>query len=424
MNILHLLHDPLEELSKVLARLGQQWTAVLGLPVALAVVLVYGLPRLARRAGAAQDARLLREAGLLALGWGGVDLALTAGLPLLRLSYAPVRTAFFMLLWGRTGISGAGTALAVASVLAGRDLPPGGRRLIARGLWAMHAAMALVLVYATYVGGARLRPTRARLAFPGHTPGAPPLHLRLAQISDIHMERLSRRDEAMVALLREARPDLILLTGDFINIDYYDVRAYEDLRALLSAVSALNPPLGVYACLGNVDPPKLTGTLLESAGVHLLVDTAVTLPVDGRRVQILGAATSRGHRWEYDLPHFQAAVAAADAQGTPDFRLLLYHTPDFVPQAARAGVDLYLCGHTHGGQIRLPLVGALRTGSRFGKRYVIGLNRLPNGGYIHTNRGLGFEGMSLPRIRTLCPPEVALFDVTIGACSGENDPAT
>jgi hypothetical protein len=131
-------------MSKLLARLGQQWTAVLGLPVALAVVLVYWLPRLARRAGTPQDARLLREAGLLALGWGGVDLALTAGLPVLRLSYAPVRTAFFMLLWGRTGISGAGTALAVASVLAGRDLPPGGRRLNTTGLWAIHAAIALV----------------------------------------------------------------------------------------------------------------------------------------------------------------------------------------------------------------------------------------------------------------------------------------
>ncbi len=423
MNISHLLHDPLEAMSKLLARLGQQWTAVLGLPVALAVVLVYWLPRLARRAGTPQDARLLREAGLLALGWGGVDLALTAGLPVLRLSYAPVRTAFFMLLWGRTGISGAGTALAVASVLAGRDLPPGGRRLITSGLWAMHAAMALVLVYATYVGGARLRVTRAKLSFPGHTPDAPPLHLRLAQVSDIHMERMSRRDEAMVALLREARPDLVLLTGDFINIDYYDVRGYEDLRALLSQVAALAPPLGVYACLGNVDPPKLMGTLLESADVHLLVDTAVTLPVAGRQVQILGAATSRGHRWEFDLPHFCAAVAAAEAQGTPDFRLLLYHTPDFVPQAARAGVDLYLCGHTHGGQIRLPLIGALRTGSRFGRRYVIGLNRLPNGGYIHTNRGLGFEGMSLPRVRVLCPPEVALFDVTIGDCGREIAPA-
>jgi len=85
-----------------------------------------------------------------------------------------------------------------------------------------------------------------------------------------------------------------------------------------------------------------------------------------------------------------------------------------VPQAAAAGVDLYLCGHTHGGQVRLPLIGALRTAPRFGRQFVMGLNRLPSGGYIYTNRGAGFEGMYLPRLRVLCPPEVAVFDLTVG----------
>ncbi|MGI8587222.1 MAG: metallophosphoesterase [Chloroflexia bacterium] len=408
------LRDPLEGGAKVAGWLGRRWAAVIGVPAALGLLLVYLLPRIASRAGARGSARVLRQAGRQALGWSGLDLALTSGLPLLRLSYPPIRGAFFYLFSGRAMISAGAALPALAAALLGRDLPLWARRGLVGALWAAHGAAAAAEFYATYLGGQNLGASRHALDFPGRTPGAAPVRLRLAQLSDLHVERLTRREDAAVAMLRKLRPDLILLTGDFLSIDYYDVASYEALRELMTAIGGLAPPLGVYACLGNVDPPQLVATLLDGTGVRLLEDTAVTLPMEEQRVQILGAATSRGHRWEFDLPHFEAAVAAADAQGAADLRVLLYHTPDLAPQAAAAGVDLYLCGHTHGGQIRLPLLGALRTGSRFGRRYVIGLNRLPNGGYLYTNRGLGFEGMHLPRVRFLCPPEVAVFDVSLG----------
>jgi predicted MPP superfamily phosphohydrolase len=408
------LSDPLEEAAHMAAWLGRRWSAALGLPLALFWLTLRRLPARAERQGAPQRAGLLREMGAQALAWTGADLGLTAALPALRLSYAPVRGAFFFLFCIRAALTLGGVGLAQGAALGRRDLGPAGRARLARLIATAHAALGLFIVYATYFEANRLGVSRYRLRRPGRTAGAPPLRLRLAQISDIHMERMTRRDEAAVALLRAARPDLILLTGDFINIDYYDVRAYEDLRALLTAIGALAPRLGAYACLGNVDPPELVATIMQGTGVCLLDDTAVTLPVCGRTVQVLGAQTSRGHRWEFDLPHLRRAIAVAEAQGPADLRVLLYHTPDMAPQAAEAGVDLYVCGHTHGGQIRLPFLGALRTGSRFGRRYVMGLNRLANGGYIYTNRGAGFEGMRLPRLRVLCPPEVAVFDVTVG----------
>ena len=74
-------------------------------------------------------------------------------------------------------------------------------------------------------------------------------------------------------------------------------------------------------------------------------------------------------------------------------------------------MDLYLCGHTHGGQIRLPGLGAVFTSSRFGRRYDRGLHRLPHGGAIYTTSGVGLEGMGLPRARFFCPPEVAVLEV-------------
>jgi predicted MPP superfamily phosphohydrolase len=409
------VEQPVTGTFRLTRRISREWWGVLGLPLLLASGLVYLLPRLLRQSGAPGRAKVVRQAGLQALGWGGVDLAAMAGLPLLRLSYDPVRAAFLNLLGGRAAISGAATALALASRLFAPDLSPAGVRGFRRALWAVHGAVTALIVYATYIEGQRLQVTRTALAFPGRTPGAPPVRFRLAHLSDIHVERLTHRDEAMLSRLKQARPDLILLTGDYLNIDYYDKASYATLRALMAGLAALAPRYGVYGTLGNNDPPAETRAALDETGVRLLDTTVVCLEIDGRQVQIVGVRTNEDADWQVDLPRFRAAVAQADAAGRPDLRILLYHMPDLAPQAANADVDLYLCGHTHGGQIRLPLVGALRTASRFGKRYVIGLNRLPNGGYIHTSRGTGFEGMGIPRARVLCPPEVALFDVTVGA---------
>src|SRR5207247_2605904 len=126
------------------------------------------LPRMLRAAGAPERARLIRQAGTLALGWAGVDLGLTAGLPLLKLAYPPVRGSFYYLLCGRAAIAGGSTALALASVLAGPDTASGTRRWLGRLGWAVHAAMAAAVVYASYIEGQRLGVSRVSLAFPGH----------------------------------------------------------------------------------------------------------------------------------------------------------------------------------------------------------------------------------------------------------------
>ena len=413
--------NQVDEIAYIVGQVGRRWWAAPAAVGALGWGLAVALPQRLARRGTPERARLAQTAGRQALGWGALDLALTAGLPLLRISYAPIRPAFLYLFCGRAAWATGLTALGLASPHWGRDLAPATRRTLTAAAWVGHLALTALIVHATYWGGAHLSISRYRLRLPSR-PDPPTatypirnpqsaIRIRLAQVSDIHMERRTRRDSAVVAALRAARPDVIVLTGDFINIDYYDVPAYEALRTLMVEIGALAPPLGVYACLGNVDQPEITAVLLAGTGVQLLDDTAVTLPWAGRRVQFIGARTTRGHRWLVDLPHFTAALAVAATQGPADLRVLLYHTPDLAPQAAAAGIDLYFCGHTHGGQIRVPIIGALRTGSRFGRRYVMGLHRLANGGYLHTSRGAGFEGMALPRVRVLCPPEVAVFDV-------------
>jgi predicted MPP superfamily phosphohydrolase len=90
--------------------------------------------------------------------------------------------------------------------------------------------------------------------------------------------------------------------------------------------------------------------------------------------------------------------------------VLLFHIPDAVPQAQAAGVDLYLAGHTHGGQLRLPWFGALVTGTDAGKRYEMGRYDL-EGLTLYVSRGVGMEGMAAPRARLLSPPEIVCIDV-------------
>jgi hypothetical protein len=95
----------------------------------------------------------------------------------------------------------------------------------------------------------------------------------------------------------------------------------------------------------------------------------------------------------------------------PDkFTLLLYHTPDLMPAAVPAGIDLYVCGHTHGGQIRLPFYGAIVTSSVQGKRYEMG-QYTEQATTLYVSRGIGMEGKGAPRMRFLCTPEVELFEL-------------
>ena len=88
-------------------------------------------------------------------------------------------------------------------------------------------------------------------------------------------------------------------------------------------------------------------------------------------------------------------------------RILLYHAPDLMVEASQHEVDLYLCGHTHGGQVRLPGYGAILTSSQLGKRYEMGLYRSGRT-QMYVSRGVGLEGLSAPRVRFLAPPEITL----------------
>lgn len=258
-----------------------------------------------------------------------------------------------------------------------------------------------LLLYGTFIEPFRLQMSELKLETAVFPAGAPPL--RLLHISDLHIERLTRREERLLQLVEETQPDIIVMTGDYLNISYVDdPQAQADVRRLLSRLSA---PLGVYATLGSptVDQRLLMPALFDGLAIHLLRDEWRTIEAGpGRRLHLLGLDCS--HDLENDGRCLADLMSRAPNDGV---RILLYHSPELMPEASAQPIKLYLCGHTHGGQVRLPIFGALATSSQLGKRYEMG-HYEEQGTHLFISRGVGLEGMSAPRVRFLAPPEVTL----------------
>jgi predicted MPP superfamily phosphohydrolase len=219
---------------------------------------------------------------------------------------------------------------------------------------------------------------------------------RIAHLSDLHLERLGRRERRAIEAVRAARPHLILLTGDCMNVR----EAGGELRAFLELLKA-EAPLGVFGVPGHRDLKFPVGDIFARAGVRLLEDDTHLLTGPGRPLRLVGQSFHPGKPLR-DL---------LEGLGDDAFTIYLYHSPDGADELALrdpdARVDLFLCGHTHGGQICLPFWGAILTFSRHHKKYERGLYRVGDVP-MYVNRGLGTEGVP---VRFLARPEVAILDL-------------
>jgi predicted MPP superfamily phosphohydrolase len=228
-------------------------------------------------------------------------------------------------------------------------------------------------------------------------PSAPPV--RIVHLTDLHIERTTGREIKAIARINALQPDVIVITGDHINTSYlHDRTAREHFQWFIEQLDA---PYGIYATRGTVEPsPESMARLVDGTKMRWLENEHVVLDVRGQRVALVGVATS--HKLKVDVPRLDQALAGVPQDA---FKVLLYHSPDLIAHAAARGIDLYLGGHTHGGQIRLPIYGAVVTSSIYGKRYVSGLFHEGPTTMI-VSRGLGFEGSVAPRARFLCRPQI------------------
>jgi uncharacterized protein len=323
-----------------------------------------------------------------------IDFLWLNALPTYNLSYGRVRPALFGFTFLRTGLFFVWLIIIIGICLKEKN------KVQKSCHWLLVVPNIILLglgIYSAYIEPFQLTVSQLEISVKGlENP------IRIVQLSDIHVERTTPRERALPQLVESLEPDIIVITGDFINESYTNDPLTRD--ALREVVGQLRASYGVYGVNGNVETPKRLRDRLEGLDITVLDDEVIRIPALGDNFVIVGLSY---HEWADDKETLSLLMAQVHPD---DFSLLLYHKPDLAYAARDEYVDLFLTGHTHGGQVRLPFYGALITNSMYGKTFEMGLYQLGET-TMFVSRGLGFTGGVAPRIRFLAPPEVVAIDL-------------
>jgi uncharacterized protein len=228
--------------------------------------------------------------------------------------------------------------------------------------------------------------------------------LRLVQVSDIHYDEYAEPSfiREMVRRINTLHPDVVVLTGDFVTDGvqprHLSARLSYPCAEILSGIQCPHR----FASLGNHDTLvgwEVVVDALKVHGIPTLLNSSLPVERDGARLWFAGIRSS-----SEDFPELHEAMPALASPNEPV--ILLAHEPDYALHAAKYGVDLMLSGHTHGGQIRLPIFGTpgsmLPRGGRLFVRGYFNVGPLQ----LYVNRGIGT--VTVP-MRFRCPPEISMF---------------
>lgn len=217
---------------------------------------------------------------------------------------------------------------------------------------------------------------------------------RLIQLSDFHIGRTLGEEffHGAIDAVNAESPDAVVLTGDFVSRS-------NSIPLIGSRLRGLYARDGVFYVRGNHDfwtRPEEVRRELDALGYKCLPNRATLMRRGAEAIALVGVEypySGGPSRWAELFPHL-----------LPPCRIALLHTPDVIGPVARMGCDLAVAGHTHGGQIQFPFVGATLVPSSYGRRYAAGWKRVGRT-LLYTNRGLG----AFFPVRFLCPPEITVF---------------
>ena len=219
--------------------------------------------------------------------------------------------------------------------------------------------------------------------------------LTIVQLSDLHVGIWIKPEgvRKIVERVNALSPDLVLLSGDYVN------RFAANCEPAGRALAGLKARCGVYAVLGNhdywVDADRMTRALRKS-GIDVLFDEKRRISVGSQEIWLVGLDDV----WEGN-PDYEKAFAGISRD---DICLALAHNPDAALHLEDRPVCLLLAGHTHGGQVNLPWIGPLYVPSDLGPEYASGMHDL-DGVRMYVSRGIGF----ITPVRFRCPPEIPVF---------------
>jgi hypothetical protein len=261
----------------------------------------------------------------------------------------------------------------------------------------MPKALGVVLKLTGLMGRARANAVSYRLReLDIPIAGLPPVFdgYRILHLSDLHIDEVLDGGVGLCRMLENLEYDLCVLTGDY-RFDTYGAfdKVIERMSELLSV---LKGPDGVVGILGNHDFIEMVPGL-EGLGMRILLNESVAIERGGHRIWIAGLDDAH----YYEVHDLERATADIDSSQP---LVLLVHSPELIEEAGAVGVDLYLCGHTHGGQVCLPggipVIGNARCArGKLSGRWSHGRMQ----GFTH--RGTGSSGLP---VRINCPPEIAV----------------
>jgi uncharacterized protein len=315
---------------------------------------------------------------------------------LVVIPFLPVRAAVWLGRQLAAGVRGRNAQEPLAS--------PARRQFLERTATVVSAAPFVAGAYGLLYERLNLETTAPRIRL-ARLPRA--LHgFRIAQLSDIHvgpfMTELQIRK--YVEITNALKPDLIVLTGDFVNWDP------STQQSVVNALAGLKAPFGIFGCLGNHEAWSRTEDsithLFEQARVRILRQARVPIVAGADQLNLIGIDyPSRGMAFPVEnSPRLEAVEQLADPSRV---NILLSHTPATFDRAAELGIDLSLSGHTHGGQVALEFISPELAPSRFVTPYVSGRFEKP-GAQLYVNRGIGTIGVP---IRLGARPEISVFEL-------------
>ena len=274
------------------------------------------------------------------------------------------------------------------------------RRFLARATYAYAAAGATLSAHGIWSAYRLPAITRRTLIFPDLPAGLD--RLTVLHLSDLHagIHLEEDRMQEIVVLSNALGPDLIVQTGDMIDISPSYIPAY------VHAFRDLHAPLGVVTVLGNHD--RYTGEEAvvrgcRDAGQVFVKNGCHVVEREGASLALLGIDDPRS--WKFDDPQAEDVDAALRGAPAEAFKLLLAHRPGAWDSAVPRGIPLTLAGHIHGGQLYVPVVGW--SPGRWITKYVMGHFQRGES-QLYVSRGIGVVGVP---IRVLAPPEIALFEL-------------
>jgi predicted MPP superfamily phosphohydrolase len=234
---------------------------------------------------------------------------------------------------------------------------------------------------------------------------------RIAQLSDIHIGPFmtEKQIRKCVAMANSLKPDLIVLTGDYVTFDSTTA------PAVVRALAGLKAPFGVYATLGNHDfwtgVERSLPRRFAQAGVRFLRYERAPIVAHGDELNLIGVDFESLHLFGTGGLKVRRFLERAEPLVAPDrVNILLTHNPDAFDRAAELGIDLSLAGHTHGGQLALEFISPQLAPSRLVTPYVAGRFE-KQGAQLYVNRGIGTIGVPM---RVGAAPEITIYELVRG----------